>query len=233
MTSSINTNTLNWAKKNNIPAYFLESTDSTNAWAKKDFKTQNAIFLADYQTQGRGRNTNSWQNSKPGDQLLSTWCMQTKNPISVLFPIRAGWAIYDALQTSWPNVNFSLKAPNDIFISSSKLSGVLIEVISADHTQIFVGLGINVFSAPQDLDRKTAALADHTEITTSQWEHFCLKFHADLIHALSVTDNMLSVNEQAFIASALKKHGDNKFESIQPDGSLIFSDGRIMHWRDL
>lgn len=234
MKTSVNLWTQEWARKNNLSVHFTNSTNSTNTWAKDAFTgPASAVFLADEQTHGRGRNSNTWQMAQPGDGLLSTWCFQIQAPPPVVFPIRVGWNIYKALKTAWPETAFALKAPNDIYIDDNKVAGVLVEVVSAQKLNIFIGLGLNVFSAPQGLDRATTALNNHTTMTQERWDHFCTTLQDSFNEAVLKKDQELSISECLHINQALSAFYGTKFDKIQPDGSLIFSDGTITFWRDL
>lgn len=234
MKTSVNLWTQTWAEKTHLSVHFIDSVNSTNTWAKSIYKGPNpTLFVADTQTQGRGRNNNTWQMAKPGDGLLSTWCFQTQAPLPVVFPIRVGWSIYKALKTAWPETAFSLKAPNDIYIDDQKIAGVLVEVISAQKLNIFIGLGLNVFSSPQGLDRATTALCNHASITEERWERFCATLHKGFSECMTQQGLELSATECLHIGQALHAFYGKKFNKIQADGSLIFSDGTITFWRDL
>ena len=62
-------------------------------------------------------------------------------PITLL-PLRVGTVVIDALNDS----RLSLKWPNDVLLEGGKVAGVLVE---SDGAAIFVGVGVNVASAPE------------------------------------------------------------------------------------
>jgi len=70
----------------------------------------------------------------------------------------AALAVRDAVvEALGDGTALALKWPNDVLLHGGKLSGILLEMVRG---QIVVGIGVNLASAPQLLDRKTAALAD-------------------------------------------------------------------------
>ena len=97
---SINHLTHEWAQKNSLKSYFYPEISSTNDVAKLEFaksKQDFAIYLADKQTRGRGRNQNTWSNMSNGEVLLSTWCFRSNaNPQPTLTPL-LGLALYESL----------------------------------------------------------------------------------------------------------------------------------------
>ena len=61
-------------------------------------------------------------------------------PITLL-PLRVGTVVIDALNDS----RLSLKWPNDVLLEGGKVAGILVE---SDGDAIYVGVGVNVASAP-------------------------------------------------------------------------------------
>lgn len=144
-----------------LVGHFLDSIDSTNTFAKNlpfpanknstdaDVTSETHLVVANFQTQGKGRGTHHWDSS-PDSNFLSSWCTQIPNDVVLnpVFSCRVGLALYRALQSTWPWVDFNLKAPNDIYIHDKKLAGLLIELTQSENVKIIVGLGLNVLQAP-------------------------------------------------------------------------------------
>ena len=103
------------------------------------------LVLSNYQTQGKGRGTNTWQSSNESNLLMSlvlTPCGSEELWSRVTFPISI--AIKDALIDYVPNtVPIHLKWPNDIYIDYKKCVGIL-PVISQCRQRLIIGIGINV-----------------------------------------------------------------------------------------
>jgi len=131
--------------------YYLEC-DSTNNFAKEykyDF-SEPLLFLTDYQNLGRGRGTNKWTSPKQGTAFLSTWSIElSASPQPIASPL-IGLTLYTSCKENWPELNWSLKAPNDLYISDKKVAGLLIENLNwSKKNRLLIGLGINVLQSPE------------------------------------------------------------------------------------
>lgn len=230
---SINKLTVQWAEENNIAVFFRESTESTNTWAKKEFNNQDfAVFLADHQTQGRGRHQNTWTDLREGRTLLSTWCLRTQSPPQPIFPMRVGLALYEAFAAAFPNRAWSLKAPNDIYMSQGKLAGILIEVEQqGPEFKIFIGIGANILDEPRNVGQPTTSLGGCRK---EEWFPFCYQLSKSFLSFLKDSQRQrLTSEEQARLLSALQKYPENQIAQVQSEGSLILQDGTPIHWQDL
>ncbi len=155
----------------------VECTGSTNDDLKKLIEQGSFynIRMADHQTRGRGQFGRVWL-SKPGKSLLFSFSGDEpvqKFPLSLL----TGIAVYSALKKYIANNSLWLKWPNDIFLDSGKLGGILVERLVFGDRQFFVvGVGINL-QAPEQfnaagLDRDGIdGLALLLEILASFSEH--------------------------------------------------------------
>lgn len=232
---SINQWTQNWANNHSqLDCLYTQSTESTNLWAKNQVLNRDTVLLADEQTKGKGRGSNSWTNTCDGSTLLSTWFFIAESPQPV-FAARIGLALFDALSKTWPSLNFSLKAPNDIYLNSGKLSGILIELEPQTKDCCFyVGVGLNATNSPQVDGQITSFLQQDVELTKESWATFCDEFYNNLQQVKRTSGaSTLSDNERAFILEALNKHPEKSYQDIHADGSLVGSDGSIVHWQDL
>lgn len=234
MRDSVNQWTLQWALNNKITAHFIDKTDSTNTWAKGDFNGPvPAVYLADFQHKGRGRNANTWTTEKAGDGLLSTWCFKASSTIPYIFSVRIGNAVYKALKSTWPHADFSLKAPNDVYIQNKKLAGLLIEVVSQTDNTIFIGLGLNFENAPESTEFQSTALTLHAAVDQTQWNVFCATLFALFQDAVNNTSPLLSASESTDILIGLRAHYGTHLTRIDPDATLVFSDGTQKVWKEL
>ena len=106
-----------WARQSQHRHWGKPVTTSTNSIAKdnlveiEDFK----LFLTSQQTQGRGRGINTWVTDSPTGHLLSTWCFRAQSPPQQFTAPLMGLGLYSAAKLQWPNLEWSLKAPNDLF----------------------------------------------------------------------------------------------------------------------
>lgn len=136
--------------------------DSTNNLAKQWYAEQAdrtpALFIADFQTAGRGRGGNQWW-SPSGCLMLTLIIPATELPADVsLHPqlaLVAGVAIARAadkvIAQALETVS-QLKWPNDVYIGGRKVAGILIEAVQQREaaTGFAIGIGMNACVPWQD-----------------------------------------------------------------------------------
>lgn len=151
--------------------------------------------------------------------------------------MRIGLAVYYSLLHTWPTLEFSLKAPNDIYVLDGKCAGLLTEVVSSGArggTTLHVGLGLNVFSKPDLLDQKTAALAEFAPIDQESWFLFCSTLFSEFLLLMQTIElDQLSKAEQKQLLLSLKKYIGNQVKDVLSDGSLVLNDGTLVLWNEL
>jgi BirA family transcriptional regulator, biotin operon repressor / biotin---[acetyl-CoA-carboxylase] ligase len=232
---SINQFLKTWAEENNISTAFAESIDSTSTWAKRDFNNSDfSLFLADNQTRGRGRNQNRWVNSESGSTLLSTWCLRTESAPQPIFPMRVGLCLYEAFQQTWPHLNWSLKAPNDIYLSEKKIAGILVEAEqTGNQIKVFIGIGANFLNKPQ-VDQPTVALTEMTSVDGKDVGHFFFLLTQGLRNMQKDPQRQNLLNtEQDRLLDALKNYPNNQITAVAPNGTLTLTDNSVIHWQSL
>lgn len=132
---------------------YLDTIDSTQAYAKAHAASfaPDAItcICAEEQTQGRGRFQRTWI-SPPGVNLYVTFCFTLPaRDISSLAQVMA-----HTVATVLKQLHPQIKWPNDVLIKNKKVSGALCEtVFEKDKVHCFLGLGVNVNMAAEDLAR--------------------------------------------------------------------------------
>jgi BirA family biotin operon repressor/biotin-[acetyl-CoA-carboxylase] ligase len=110
-----------------------------------------AVFVADEQTRGRGREGRRWIAPAGAGLLMSVALRLGCEPRPLgLLPLAAGLAAAAALRGS--GVAARLKWPNDVLIGSRKLAGLLCEARPLDpgDRAAVVGLGVNVSQVEAD-----------------------------------------------------------------------------------
>ena len=173
------------SKKHDI--IWLQSVDSTNEEAKRHISDiDNLSVLSAYeQTEGRGQRGNTW-TSTPGENLM--FSIVLKNPkISARdqFGINeiTSLSVVDFL--SQHGISARIKWPNDIYVGSKKICGILIEnslrgsVISSS----IIGIGLNVNQRNFDVN-----LPNPTSMALCQPEstyeiHQCLEEFMDIFRS--------------------------------------------------
>ena len=134
------------SKKHDI--IWLESVDSTNEEAKRHISDIDnlSVLSALEQTAGRGQRGNTW-TSTPGENLM--FSIVLKDPkISardqfVLNEI-ASLSVVDFL--SMHGITARIKWPNDIYVGSKKICGILIEnsLHGSAISSSIIGIGLNI-----------------------------------------------------------------------------------------
>ncbi len=104
------------------------------------------IFLADYQTDGRGRHGRRWL-AAPGSALTLSILFRDarREPVPRLFTTMVAVALAGAIEEMVPTLRPRIKWPNDVMLGTRKVAGVLAEAQWNGATlAIVVGLGVNV-----------------------------------------------------------------------------------------
>ena len=130
--------------------YHLDSVDSTNNFAAKlinDHICQNgSVILADKQTAGKGQMGNVWE-SVSSENLLCSFVWKPDN-LSVQDQSKINWMICLSLHKVLLRfgIDSSVKWPNDVFVGSKKIAGVLIEnqIEGNRISWVIAGIGLNV-----------------------------------------------------------------------------------------
>jgi biotin-[acetyl-CoA-carboxylase] ligase BirA-like protein len=229
--------TSEWAANNKVICWFEPETTSTNDIAKKSgfIDEPSWMFVTNNQTQGRGRHDNTWSNSQNNDQLLLSWCFRLKSaPQPIASPL-FGWAVYKSLNDEF-DLSLNIKAPNDIYINSKKVGGILLESVSQGSSHyICAGLGLNVNSSPKDVPIATSLMAEiGSEIIANRWMRFLSSLQLNLQEAASMSQSSeIPSLYRSEILAALKKWPDNNVISVLSNGDLIIDGGQKVPWTDL
>ncbi len=257
MTIDVFDSTIAWSRLRNNPILFIDETDSTNTLAKND-ETEirprlalpgssyvgPSIYLARTQNRGRGRGSHTWSNPQHG-ALLSSWSFAVRRLPQPFFSAAAGLALYQAATRTWPEVPFSIKAPNDLFIGRKKTAGILIESVEqgADKRTV-VGIGMNFLAAPAGLDLATC-LKEHLpsgpsgQLDDQNFELFLDTLCFELRNAVIVgQSDALGAKEKDGLLTALNRYPFYQAElgeslvSVDDLGQL-HSANKYVRWQDL
>lgn len=135
------------------------SCESTQDLAHDDPEPESAIFWADHQARGRGRQGHVW-NDDAGKDLAVTFkieglALANTALLAAAVPVAALLAIEQA-----SGLRVALKWPNDLMVSGRKLAGILIDSAGTPPVH-HVGIGINVNRTgfPPELRGTATALA--------------------------------------------------------------------------
>lgn len=164
------------------PLVVAAETGSTNDDARSAAAAgapHGAAFLADAQTQGRGRGGRSW-HSPPGENLHLSVVLRPGLPASSVAPIALvmGLAVASVVDRRLARLarlaprsrrgdgaaaEVRLKWPNDVLAGGRKLAGILVEAqLRGDSvSSVIVGVGLNVHASsfPPELSERATSLA--------------------------------------------------------------------------
>lgn len=149
------------------PITVLETTDSTNNFAKKlaaDGARDGSVIIAKEQTAGRGRRGHSFF-SPAGTALYMSVIYRPENYRlgTELFTICAGCAVCEAIE-SLTGKKPLIKWVNDIFLDGKKICGILsestLDLEGGTINNVVVGIGINISTEnfPEDISDKAGNL---------------------------------------------------------------------------
>lgn len=227
----------------------LQDTDSTNNYTASLEKQSNVqhktVIMASFQTKGKGQHKNKWISEHGKNLLASIFIKPSKLAIDRQFELSrlTALAIRDTV-SYFLKKPVSIKWPNDIYVGSEKIAGILIEN-NLDKQLIersIIGIGLNVNQ--QHFDSLTATSLFN--ISNKEWElprilDYLLYRFDEYLDSLS--------SDQGSIHSEYDNHLYQRNEWIQmvnpaigkftarikgtlPNGMLIVedSDGEIHHF---
>ncbi len=122
------------------------SVISTNDLAREAARRgwpDRSVFVADYQTAGRGRHGRPW-TSPPRSGLLLSVLLRPRETAPHAFTMLASVAVAEAVERLLA-LDPAIKWPNDVVIQDRKVAGVLAEATDDGAERVVVvGIGINV-----------------------------------------------------------------------------------------
>lgn len=124
----------------------FDSLDSTNSYLKRNYQSLNNMTFvsANYQTFGKGRNNRRWESED--NNLLFSVLIKDKKLIQeyACISVLSAYSILSTLKKYGLN-DLSIKWPNDVYVSNSKICGILLESITkSDIECLIIGVGVNV-----------------------------------------------------------------------------------------
>ena len=161
-----------------FPIVRLDVVDSTNTYAKDHARElpDGTLVSARVQTAGRGRMGRSWL-SGAGLDIMAT-CVFKKLDRPFLAGAITGVAALDVISEAAPELSAYLKWPNDIYVGSAKLAGLLSEAVWERGAMqcIVCGIGVNVNSGDELLSGAGQPAASLFSLTG---RHFDVDFLID------------------------------------------------------
>ncbi len=237
---SITDTTNNWAGQREIKVEFSAETASTNDDAKDAALSEAddlVIYLTNHQSKGRGRGINHWLDTGAGESLLSTWSMAVGSPPQAITAPRVGLAVLQAVSQTWPSLNWSLKAPNDLLLNGKKCGGLLVETVSdGGQHRLLIGLGFNILNHPRKFNEATHLSPALTQpLEEGEWFQFLDELKDAFAGALldiqkpELTEGACKQLMQALNANPAAQISVTK---VTPRGDLVHKGGTIS-WTEL
>lgn len=129
------------------PFRFFESIGSTNDVALEWLREKplaGAVVLADEQTEGRGRMGRKW-HTPPGQALAVSYILYPEAFFMNRTGMLGAWAVARLLEELKVD-NVGIKWPNDVYVGSRKICGVLPQAAweSSHLLGVVLGIGLNV-----------------------------------------------------------------------------------------
>ncbi|MFN8524983.1 MAG: biotin--[acetyl-CoA-carboxylase] ligase [Chloroflexota bacterium] len=125
---------------------FQPVSPSTNDWARSAAQQgapDRTVFVADFQTAGRGRQGRVW-SAPPGTSLLFSVLLTRGAPAPHLFTMLGSVSTCQAIE-SMLGLEPRIKWPNDVMVGTKKVCGILAEATEGGAGRfVIVGIGINV-----------------------------------------------------------------------------------------
>lgn len=236
--------TSQWGENNHLYVEYEKEMTSTNLIAKDEAFADNiskeslCLYVTDSQTAGRGRGKNMWVSPNPGSSLLSSWSYLLGVRPQPITSCLVGLALYRACATTWPFINWNLKAPNDIYIAEKKVAGILLESIAQGHkVRLIVGIGFNLLSAPEEIETATCLIDNlplGAPLLGQDYTAFLDRLLFELTDVLSRCDQPLNTTDQLAILAALNRNPTlmTPFSAMDEKGNL--QQGKnIISWTSL
>ncbi|HEY8280077.1 MAG TPA: biotin--[acetyl-CoA-carboxylase] ligase [Bdellovibrionota bacterium] len=113
-----------------------------------------AAMLAKKQTAGRGRRGREWEGGE-GNLALSLGLKFSDEALFPLLPFVCGLGLFASAKAHLPpHADLRLKWPNDLYLDGKKLAGIVSQgrQLPGSGAEVVVGMGMNLKSAPPDLD---------------------------------------------------------------------------------
>jgi BirA family biotin operon repressor/biotin-[acetyl-CoA-carboxylase] ligase len=206
--------------------YKIGSTNTAAMAAAAQGAPEGSVFLAEEQTQGRGRGAHIWESARSAGIYCSSVLRPALPPSEApVLSLAAGLAVRAAITQVNERVDVDLKWPNDLLIGGKKVCGILTEM-NAEVTRvryIVVGIGINVNHAsfPKNLEAEATSLI---LATGSEWSR--VELTAALLKSLD-REYCLLIEEKDARQSILRRFAEQsswvrgKQVRVEENGSKV------------
>src|SRR5215469_14312104 len=151
--------------------HYHDQVESTNALAlaaaalhtsHSEEGSEGAVYLADEQTAGRGRQGHIWFSERGTGIYCSFLLRPPMSPADALWlSLVSGVAVQDAVRETI-GLKADIRWPNDLLINDRKFAGILTEMTSeatqVQHAVIGIGINVNQHSFPEGMESQPTSL---------------------------------------------------------------------------
>ena len=213
-------NLKNFCNVNNIGFYYYDQVTSTMDVAKniKNTKNKAILVIANSQTAGKGRRKNIWISEK--GNVYFTLRFFPKNIYNIhLIGLISCLNIKKTFQ--YFNIgNIFFKWPNDIYINTQKVSGILVETYS-DYKEFccLLGIGVNFNSSPSFNNYETTYLKKYN--TNINKESLIENLIKNIFNSLNKLNNKHNFNLINLYKKSLMYIGKKIIVFIENQDSIV------------
>ncbi len=215
-----------WAKAKGLFYEAYDELKSTNLSARDKALTDPPfkLYLAGFQTHGRGRGKKVWQSPKQNSGFLASFSFSAVKTPPYILPLLIGLHLWESVQFCFPHKSIKLKLPNDLYFSEKKIGGLLIEAVQG---RLIIGLGLNISSSPSGLSSSGFLLQEGGLMTKELWFQFLNR-----LYKWPVEEKTLQLKVRNKIKKAIKHFSYTPLLDITSSGDLIFKDKKVL-WHEL
>ena len=199
----------------------LDSVDSTNNYAAKLINQPNipfgTVIMSRFQTSGKGQRASNWISSK-NENLLFSFILDTSF-LNSAYVFKLSKAVSISLKIALSEIvsnDISIKWPNDIFVDSCKIAGILIENqwAASSLKSSIIGVGLNV----NQIEFDSSFSATSLRLLTKS-EHIIDDVLKTIIKYLNIYFEVLkkgsfSLIDEMYLNYLLKFHEWSKYKSL-------------------
>jgi BirA family biotin operon repressor/biotin-[acetyl-CoA-carboxylase] ligase len=124
----------------------LPSSNSEAIHLASGGASEGTVVICREQTSGRGQRNNRWESAPGANLTMSLIVRPASMTAGELFILSKAFSLAVVKSLNHYDIDASIKWPNDIYVESRKIAGILIEHSLLGNSPVFsvIGLGLNV-----------------------------------------------------------------------------------------
>jgi BirA family biotin operon repressor/biotin-[acetyl-CoA-carboxylase] ligase len=221
--------------------HFVHDVPSTNTFLKEQVKARNIqdpyAVSASMQSEGRGQRLNKWL-SQPHANMLASFLVSKPGKIGDIARLNnaAALAVVQCLE-AYHVGGIKVKWPNDVYVNSKKIAGILTENTFADGgvKDAIVGIGLNVNQLDfGELNATSIALltkrkVDVVEVLHQVYDAFYYFINQESGRMLLAVNELLYKKNETVTFAQGERTYLGSVQAILANGNLLIrADGKTM-----